>query len=217
MIEAVGSLAGRLNAWIVAEGVERQEELDGLTRLRVPLAQGYYLSRPAPMWATLHPDLAIYLSRRRRRERDHATIECLIEHVPTTSVSASGNEYPLLVGVDGSADWIVALDEWSCPAQLLSRDVWTKVLGARPAIMRVQPTSRAGDVARRAMTRPPVTRFDPVLCTDEDGSHMGIVRMEHLIGALCNETTSAEPFAHIQAGSDEFRQVPRGSTGSNGF
>jgi hypothetical protein len=49
----LGRFAGQLDAWVLAQGVERTAELESLIRLRVPLAQGYLLGRPAEPWATL--------------------------------------------------------------------------------------------------------------------------------------------------------------------
>ena len=56
LIEAVRGLASRLDATIVAEGVERREELDCLMRLGVPLAQGWFLGYPHATFATAEPD-----------------------------------------------------------------------------------------------------------------------------------------------------------------
>ncbi len=47
-IEMLGGFAGRTDAWIVAEGVERVKELEALARLGVPLAQGYLFAAPSP-------------------------------------------------------------------------------------------------------------------------------------------------------------------------
>jgi hypothetical protein len=33
------------------------------------------------------------------------------------------------------------------------------------------------------MTRPPQLRFDPMACTDEDGTYVGLVHVEHLVTA----------------------------------
>lgn len=46
MVQMLGEFASRIDAWVVAEGVERREELDALIRLRVPMSQGYLLGRP---------------------------------------------------------------------------------------------------------------------------------------------------------------------------
>lgn len=49
----LGTFASRVDAWILAEGVERVEELDALVTLGVPLVQGYCLARPALPWGTI--------------------------------------------------------------------------------------------------------------------------------------------------------------------
>jgi diguanylate cyclase (GGDEF)-like protein/PAS domain S-box-containing protein len=48
LIEAIVALAGALGLPVVAEGVETIEQADILTRLGVPLAQGFLFSRPVP-------------------------------------------------------------------------------------------------------------------------------------------------------------------------
>ena len=53
LVETIGTIAARMDARLVAEGVERQGELDTLAALPVPLAQGYHLGRPARPWASL--------------------------------------------------------------------------------------------------------------------------------------------------------------------
>lgn len=45
-VQTLGIFATRADAWLVAEGVERLEELDALVRLGVPIAQGYAISDP---------------------------------------------------------------------------------------------------------------------------------------------------------------------------
>ena len=48
VVEALGMFTSRLDAWLVAEGVETIAELDRLLSLRVPLAQGYGLGARSP-------------------------------------------------------------------------------------------------------------------------------------------------------------------------
>ena len=47
-VEMMGGLADRIDAWVIAEGVERLPELDRLAALGVPLAQGFLLAHPEP-------------------------------------------------------------------------------------------------------------------------------------------------------------------------
>jgi len=61
------SAAGRIDAWLVAEGVERVEELDVLAELRVAMVQGYALARPAPPFEGIEPGLALRWSGARAR------------------------------------------------------------------------------------------------------------------------------------------------------
>ena len=58
LAELLGQFAGRLDAWLLAEGVETWGELDAFLRLGVPLGQGYLLGHPAPPWAELDPLIA---------------------------------------------------------------------------------------------------------------------------------------------------------------
>ncbi len=52
----VGALAGysqQVGSLLVAEGIETKAEMDMLSRLGVPLAQGFYLARPGPPWPSV--------------------------------------------------------------------------------------------------------------------------------------------------------------------
>ena len=53
LVGALADYAARVDSLLVAEGMETAEELRTLIELGVPLAQGYYLSRPALPWPTV--------------------------------------------------------------------------------------------------------------------------------------------------------------------
>ena len=46
LIEAIGSLAATLDAWLIAEGVERKEQLEFLRDAGCEYIQGFFFSRP---------------------------------------------------------------------------------------------------------------------------------------------------------------------------
>ena len=52
-----------------------------------------------------------------------------------------------------------------------------------PVTLRVHPSAGVSETLQRALTRPPVHRFDPVLCTDRQGNVLGILRIEDLASA----------------------------------
>ena len=56
LIDMIGKAANRLDAWIIAEGIENSDELDQLIRLTVPLGQGFYLARPEPAMRLLRAE-----------------------------------------------------------------------------------------------------------------------------------------------------------------
>jgi EAL domain-containing protein (putative c-di-GMP-specific phosphodiesterase class I) len=62
LIEMLGIFTSRVDAWMLAEGVERPEEYDTLVSLGVPLTQGFYLGRPAPPWAGIETDLSRWMA-----------------------------------------------------------------------------------------------------------------------------------------------------------
>src|SRR3954469_6057391 len=57
LAEMVGEFAGRIDAWLLAEGLETTGELAAFIRLGVPLGQGWVLGRPAQEFAPLAPEV----------------------------------------------------------------------------------------------------------------------------------------------------------------
>jgi EAL domain-containing protein (putative c-di-GMP-specific phosphodiesterase class I) len=51
VVQMLGDFTSRLDSWLIAEGIERLEEMDVLASLGVPLGQGYLLGRPEGPWA----------------------------------------------------------------------------------------------------------------------------------------------------------------------
>ena len=141
VVEMLGGLAGRLDAWLLAEGIEREAELETLVSLGVPLVQGYLLARPADDFTLdIPPQIAARL-----RER--------------AAMPAAGLVAELAEPVTGD------------PAGL-------------DALMSVLPSERIQDVALRAIARPDGERFGPVVCRDDVGQVVGVVRLERLVAHL---------------------------------
>jgi EAL domain-containing protein (putative c-di-GMP-specific phosphodiesterase class I) len=53
LVEALGNFCGKIGATVIAEGIERKEELDFLISAGVKLGQGYLLGKPSPQPAAL--------------------------------------------------------------------------------------------------------------------------------------------------------------------
>jgi hypothetical protein len=59
--------------------------------------------------------------------------------------------------------------------------------------MRVKATERTVDVLQRAVARPERHRWEPLVCVDARGRHLGIVRLERLLGALADHHRKDNP------------------------
>lgn len=57
LVGALSDYARRVDSLLVAEGMESESELRTLIELGVPLAQGFYLARPARAWPAVAPHL----------------------------------------------------------------------------------------------------------------------------------------------------------------
>ena len=79
LIGMLGNAANRLDAWVVAEGVETLSELDELIRLGVPLAQGFFLARPLPAMRLLDDDKRDVLHARAGALSAHTGIQRSVE------------------------------------------------------------------------------------------------------------------------------------------
>jgi EAL domain-containing protein (putative c-di-GMP-specific phosphodiesterase class I) len=184
MVEMIGTLAGRLDAWLLAEGVERAEELDVLIRLGVPLAQGYYLGRPGADLDPLDTTVAARILSQHRLTAQGG-LRALLELVPT----AYDREEAAAAFADDHVDLVVLLDRHASPTAVMDAD--GLVHAVRDVALRVNVDTDLVEVVRRALVRPARHRFAPLVCTDNAGRHLGVVRMERLVEQLCRDAEEA--------------------------
>ncbi len=180
LVEMLGALADRLDAWVVAEGVEDTAQLSRLIELGVPLVQGYYLGRPVPPWAGCdHPE---EVRRWGRRHESH-------QHVAAHQRAPMPGE--LVLGRAGEVVGI-RLDTTDGPVQVapLTMDGSTPV---RAALLRAM--SRRG----------PMLRMTPLVLTDATGRPTGVVPVERLVELLA----TAEIPVPVQGGADRPTPAPR--------
>lgn len=173
LAELLGEFAGRIDAWLLAEGVETWGELEAFQRLRVPLAQGYLLGRPGPPWVTLDPSTADRLRRGAARVELVENVASLVEPVPGPGETLLPDQVGLTVDAMGRP--LVLL--------LPQHREQDEPGSHREAAVSLRVPSSAGvvEVARRLAARPASCRFDPVVCVDDLGRASGIVRVEEVL------------------------------------
>jgi hypothetical protein len=176
VVELVGDLAGRLDAWILAEGVETEGELAELIRMGVPLVQGWAVGRPAPGWPDLADGPRTFILDARARLSFGDNVLSLtrpaVVHAHDTPAGVPGPGFVRL-DRDGRATVVVVTD----PAGRMHEV---------PAML-VAPSSAPADVLRRAMTRPAEWRHAPLVCTDVHGVVMGLIEVHDLVEHLLTD------------------------------
>jgi hypothetical protein len=84
---------------------------------------------------------------------------------------------------DGAPAPYVVLDRTDMASELVLSDLRTGQAYRAPVTLRVPPSAGIAETLQRALTRAPVHRFDPVLCTARNGEVLGLLRVEDLASA----------------------------------
>ncbi|MBX6372041.1 MAG: EAL domain-containing protein [Acidothermus sp.] len=174
-VEMLGVLANRLDAWLLAEGVETAEELRTLIGLDVPLAQGFLLGRPVEGWSDLD---ARTTARIRVASRELLGSRQLVRLVERVRLRPAGTEPP--PDPDSIA---VDLDDDGRPTALVFTDGAASVRRV-PVTLRLPVTTPIAEAAKLVLDRPVDRRLDPLLCVHDDGTVAGAVRVERVFRYL---------------------------------
>jgi EAL domain-containing protein (putative c-di-GMP-specific phosphodiesterase class I)/antitoxin (DNA-binding transcriptional repressor) of toxin-antitoxin stability system len=180
LAQLLGEFGDRMDAWLLAEGVETWGEMEAFSRLGVPLAQGYLLGRPAPPWSTLDPAVAARLREVHARGQLRENVVSLVERVELVPADGAPTTTGTAVQVDAHGHPVALL----LP---LRRDRDPAGHRVAPVSLRVSASAGTAEVARRVATRPEETRFDPVVCVDDVGAVVGVVRVDHLLARLAEQ------------------------------
>jgi EAL domain-containing protein (putative c-di-GMP-specific phosphodiesterase class I) len=183
VVEMLGYFAGDLDAWLLAEGLERLGELHECLRLDVPLGQGWLFGRPSLGWTETVPGpvrRAVVAQANARVEQ--GTIRRLVEPAPTVTAEqelADNRPEPIRVLVDG----------FGRPRRLYHRTAPAEPYRGTDPLL-VKATEQVGDLARRAVARGANAWHEPIVCCAGDGTYLGVVRVDRLVDALVRAATN---------------------------
>jgi len=194
LVDALLRYAQHAGSHIVAEGVETEGELEALTRLGVPLAQGFLLCRPEPPW----PRLARRPAGAPRPHGANAAAGAthdIAEIGPQTTAEQAHARF----GADPQLETLVVLDGERRVLALLTRHRLLARLGHRfgfalygqRSVLRVAdrhclalPASTPwSEIASRAMARPSESRHDAILLLDVDSRFLRHLTISDLLDA----------------------------------
>jgi len=179
VIETLGIFASRLDAWLLAEGVETSGELERLLALGVPLAQGWFLGRPGPAMAGIATEAAA-ICRRRAELADHSELLGMTEIAPRVSSRASDGELAEAFLRHPGCSWAAIVDEFDRPVSIVARGGGLRARRRVPALC-VMAGDRVPDIARRIVTREAGDRFTPLAMCDEIGRLCGLIPVERIM------------------------------------
>jgi len=89
-------------------------------------------------------------------------------------------------GSRSKPEWIVVLDRHERPTDII--DPESMRLGRTWSALQVNIDTPIAEARRRAAVRPIASRFQPLVCTDDAGRYLGIVRVERLIEQLVHDS-----------------------------
>ena len=189
-VEAVSAFASKMNAWVVAEGVERLEELDALIHLGVPLAQGFLFGRPSEEMQQVDAVLAEHMHVRIEARR-RGGVRPLLVSVPAAFEFEGQDALRKLFAVEEPPDWVPILDERSRPVGIATSGEGGDVVVKD--VMAVHSHEAPGAVARRAMTRECHERMTPLACCDGRGRYLALLSVERLVDELASAADRPAP------------------------
>lgn len=186
LIEMLGMFANRIDAWLLAEGVETLGEAQRLVDLEVPLAQGYFFARPEARWAPLDPTADGALAKFAQAPTD--TLARLLDPVATVK------QYEDLTAgwAEANEPWMAVVDHQRRPTGLINSEAAFRGELIPTLIASVHLTPL--EVLGRLSTAAPDPRA-PVIVTDHAGHYLGLIPLRRLMatvsGVGSDSTTAA--------------------------
>ena len=179
MVEMLGVLAGRIDAWVLAEGIETRAELQRVADLGVPLGQGYLLGRPAPPWSDVPAEARECLLRDEVRDEP---LRALLQVVPMVRLGI--DDVAAALAADGVSH-VLAVDDDLRPVGIVTPEA--AVTGQVLPALRVGLATEPAELAHRLST----TGGDPsvpAMVTDPTGRAVGVVTLRRLLAALARQS-----------------------------
>lgn len=177
-VEVTGTMAGQLDAWVLAEGVSSAAELRTLSDLGVPLAQGPIVGQAQSVWQDARPQAHQALPHEKVVRTD-GVLRDLVRRAYTTDDLASAQA---VLPDSTGYEVVVVVDEHRRPVSILLKSGAGRWETSDVLTVHVDTPLQAA--VARAMARPRQTRFTPLACTDSAGGFLGVLHLEDLMAHL---------------------------------
>jgi len=175
VLETVVATAHELGAAVVAEGVERPEELATLARIGVDLAQGFLLAPPGPGFPMVPARPLVGQVRKERRLLYGRELASVVDPVRTVCSTARLEDGLVAVAVDQRGRPLYVAD-------------WVE---GRGRVVRHVTELAAGTSLRTCLAtasdRSEFERADPLVVVDERHRTLGMVRVERAVALAARQ------------------------------
>ncbi len=180
LIRMVSEVVEGIGGWVLAVGIERQEEIATLIDLKVPLGQGWVLGKPQDQLTEISSDLSQYISNTSHDVVNSATYISL--RSITKKVFMAENLESLIEANVANA-YAVVVDYLGQPVHLYRRsgvNSWHEI----PITLLIHPDEEPYVVAKRILSREEGNRFEPVLCLGPTNQWNRILEVDDLFENL---------------------------------
>lgn len=189
---------------VIAEGIERQEELAALISLGVRYVQGFLIAKPGAAYQTVEPKLASWIRARwqeneqsRGDDPRRSTLATLCQPIESTQMTTPLGELALSMLKDQQALGVAVLDGTRLVGWCSRDNVLNAARSADPRLQigfissadlgTLPPTATIGEGLELVSSRQDQYLADPLIIAEQD-EIVGVVTMRRLLAATVGET-----------------------------
>lgn len=219
LVSAIILFARRIDARVLAEGIETIEELATLIEIGVDLGQGFLLARPLPGFVSPKEEVAAFIRERSQASRTmpapkRMAVSSITRRAPALMPSAYTSEVLEIFDRNPDLDSVV-LTEYGAPVGLVSRTKLYErlshpygysIFARRPvrlvmddSYLAVDGKDSIDDVARKVIHRRRTEMYDEIVVL-EHGVYSGIVSVRDLLHTMTEFQASMSRYANPLTG-----------------
>lgn len=219
LVSAIIIFARRIDAKVLAEGIETVEELATLIEIGVEYGQGFLLARPSAVFAEPKAEIAAFIRERATASRSapapkRMTISAITRRAPALAPTAYTMEVMEIFDRNSDLDSVV-LTETGAPMGLVSRTKLYErlshrfgysVYAKRPvrlvmddSFLAVDVNDSVDDVARKVVHRRRSEMYDEIVVL-ENGSYSGVVSVRDLLHTMTEFQASVSRYSNPLTG-----------------
>lgn len=219
LVSAIIIFARRIDAKVLAEGIETVEELATLIECGVEYGQGFLLARPSAVFAEPKPEIAAFIRERASASRSapapkRMTVSAVTRRAPALPPTAYTMEVMEIFDRNPDLDSVV-LTEGGVPMGLVSRSKLYERLSHRfgyaiyakrpvrlvmdDSYLAVDVNDSVDDVARKVVHRRRSEMYDEIVVLD-NGSYSGVVSVRDLLHTMTEFQASVSRYSNPLTG-----------------